>query len=65
MKDSGSPHLVPLIDCTKVDKDSYFDIIKNKSRRREAKEQTHLRDDKDAKTDNKEVSLPRELPDVD
>ena len=58
MKDSGSPHLVPLIYCTKVDEDSYFDIIKNKARRREAKEQTQLRDDKDAKTDDKEVSLP-------
>ena len=40
MKDSGSLHLVPLIDCTKVDGDSDFDIIKNKARRREAKEQT-------------------------
>ena len=30
MKDSGSPHLLPLIDCTKVDEDSYFDIIKIK-----------------------------------
>ena len=49
MKDSGSSHLVPLIDCTKVDKDSDFDIIKNKARRREAKEQTQLRDDKNAK----------------
>ena len=41
MKCSGSPHLVTLIDCTKVDEDSYFDIYK-KTRRREAKEQTHL-----------------------
>ena len=49
MKDSGSPHLVPLIDFTKVDEDSYFDIIKNKAKRRESKEQTQLRDDKDAK----------------
>ena len=40
MKDSGSLHLVPLIDCAKVDGDSDFDIMKNKSRRREAKEQT-------------------------
>ena len=40
MKDRGSLHLVPLIDCTNVDGDSYFDIIKNKSRKREAKEQT-------------------------
>ena len=40
MKDSGSSHLVPLICCTKVDGDSYFDIIVNKSKRREAKEQT-------------------------
>ena len=30
MKDSGSSHLVPLIDCTKVDGDSDFDIIKKK-----------------------------------
>ena len=29
MKDSGSLHLVPLIDCTKVDEDSDFDTIKN------------------------------------
>ena len=28
MKDSGSLHLVHLIDCSKVDEDSYFDIIK-------------------------------------
>ena len=40
MKYSGSSHLLPLIDCTKVDRDSDFDIIKNKARRREAKEQT-------------------------
>ena len=40
MKDSGYLHLVPLIDCTKVDGDSDFDIIKNKSGKREAKEQT-------------------------
>ena len=39
MKDSGSLHLVPLIYCTKVDGDSDFDIIKNKLRRRGAKEQ--------------------------
>ena len=58
MKYSGSLHLVPLIDCTKVDEDSYFDIINNKARRREAKEQTQLRDDKDYKTDDEEVSLP-------
>ena len=32
---------MPLIDCTKVDVDSDFDIIKDKARRREAKEQTH------------------------
>ena len=38
MKDSGYLHLVPLIDCTKVDGDSDFDIIKNKSGKREAKE---------------------------
>ena len=50
MKDSLSSHLVPLIYCTKVDGDSDFDIINNKARRREAKEQTQLRDDKDAKT---------------
>ena len=43
MKDS------PLIDCTEVDGDSDFDIINNKARRREAKEQTQLRDDKDTK----------------
>ena len=42
MKDSESSHLVLLIDCTKVDGDSYFDTIKNKARRREAKEQTDL-----------------------
>ena len=58
MKDSVSTHLVPLIDFTKVDEDSYFDIIKNKARKREAKEQTQLRDDKDTKTDDEEVSLP-------
>ena len=58
MKDSGSPHPVPLIDCTKVDEDSYFDIIKNKARRRESKEHTQLRDDKDTKTDKEEVYLP-------
>ena len=40
MKDSGSLHLVTLIDCTKVYIDSDFDIIKNKARRREAKEHT-------------------------
>ena len=40
MKYSGSSHLVPLIDCTKVDIDSYFDITKNKARRREANKQT-------------------------
>ena len=34
MKDSVSLHLVPLIDCTKLDRDSNFDLIKNKSRRR-------------------------------
>ena len=28
MKDSAFSHLVPLIDCTKVDGDSDFDIIK-------------------------------------
>ena len=28
MKDSGSSHLVPLIDCTKVDGDSDFEIKK-------------------------------------
>ena len=37
IKDSGSLHLVPLIYCTKVDKDSDFDIIKNKAKMREAK----------------------------
>ena len=50
MKDSGYLHLVPLIDCTKVDRDSDFDIIKNKSRRREAKEQT-----------DPTITLPKEL----
>ena len=40
IKYSESSHIVPLVDCTKVDRDSDFDIIKNKSRRREAKEQT-------------------------
>ena len=39
MKDSGYLHIVPLIYCTKVDADSDFDIINNKTRRREAKEQ--------------------------
>ena len=58
MKDSGSLHLVPLIDCKKVEKDSYFDIITNKARRREAKYQTQRRDDKDSRTDDEEVSLP-------
>ena len=45
-----------LIDFTKLE-DSYFDIIIIKARRREAKEQTQLRYDKDSKTDNEEVSL--------
>ena len=49
MKDSGYLHLVPLIDCKRVDVDSDFDIIKNKASRREVKEQTQLWDDKDAK----------------
>ena len=40
MKDSGYSHLVPLIYCTKVERDSDFDIMKNKARRTEAKEQT-------------------------
>ena len=40
MKDGGSSHLVPLIDCTKVDGDSDFYIIKNKESRREANKQT-------------------------
>ena len=40
MKDNGYLHLMPLIDCTKVDEESDFDIMKNKARRREAKEQT-------------------------
>ena len=44
-----------LIYCTKIDGDSDFDIIKNKARMIEAKEQTQLRDDKDAKTYNNEV----------
>ena len=39
MKDGGSSHIVPLIDGTNVDGDSDFDIIKNKARRREEKEQ--------------------------
>ena len=65
MKDSGSSHLVVLIDCTKVDENSGFDIIKNKARRREAKEHTQLRDYKDAKTDDEKVSIPLELPEVD
>ena len=47
MKDSLSSHLVPLIDCTKVDGDSDFYIIKNKARRIEDKEQTQLRDGKE------------------
>ena len=55
MKQSGSSYLAPLIDCTKVDGDSDFDIINNKTRRKEAKEQTELRDDHDAKTDDDEV----------
>ena len=58
MKDGESLHLLPLIDCTKVDEDSDFDHIKNKSRRRDVKELTKLRDDKDAKTKNKDFSLP-------
>ena len=57
MKYSGSSHLVSLIDCIKVDEGSDFDIIKNKTRRREAKEKTQLRDDKYAKADDEEVSL--------
>ena len=40
MKDSGSLHLVPIIYCTKVNRDSDFDIIRNKARRRESNEQT-------------------------
>ena len=50
MKDSGSLYLVHSIDCTKIDRDSYFDIIKNKARRREAKEQT-----------NQTITLPKGL----
>ena len=57
-KKRGSLHLVPLIYCTKVDENSDFDIIKNKARRIEAKDQTQLRDGKDAITDNEEFSLP-------
>ena len=56
-RDSGSSHLVTIIYCTKVDEDSYLDIINNKSRRREAKEQTQLRDNKNATADDEEVSL--------
>ena len=41
MKDSLSSHMVPLIDCTKVEEDSDFDMKKNKARRREAKEQKY------------------------
>ena len=52
MKYSGSSNLVPLIDCTKLDEESDFYIIKNK-----AKDQTQLRDDKDAKTGDEEVFL--------
>ena len=37
MKYSGSLHLVPLIYCTKLEVESYFDIINIKTRRREAK----------------------------
>ena len=40
VKYSGSSHIVDLIDFTKVDRDSDFDIIKNIARMREAKEQT-------------------------
>ena len=40
MKDSGSSHIVRLINCTKVNGDSDFDIIKNKARRRQAEEYT-------------------------
>ena len=58
MKDSGSPHLLPIMGCTKVDEDSYFDIIKYKARRGESKEQTQLRDDENAKMDDEDVSLP-------
>ena len=49
MRDIGYPHLLPLIDCKRIDEDSYFYIIKNKARRREAKEYTQLRDNKDTK----------------
>ena len=58
MKNSGSLHLVPLIDCTKLDEDSDFDIIKNKSRRKEEKEQTQLRDDRTPKRKMRKFSLP-------
>ena len=58
MKDTGSSHLASLLYHTKVGEDSDFDVIKNKSRRREVKEQIQLRDDKDAKTDEEEFSLP-------
>ena len=40
IKYSGSSHLVPIIDFTKLDGDSVFDIIENKARKREVKEQT-------------------------
>ena len=61
MKDSGSSHIVPLLDCTKVDRHSGFDIINNKTGRREAKEQTQLRDDKDAKTEDEEICIIKEI----
>ena len=57
MKDNGSLHLVPLIYCKRVDEDSDFDIIIKKGSRIEAKEQTQLRDDKEAKMDNEEFCL--------
>ena len=61
MRDSGSSHLMPLMDCTKVYGNSDFDIIKNKTRRRYAKEQTQLREDKDAITDDEDVCLIKKM----
>ena len=61
MKYSGSSHLMTLIDSTKVYGDSDFDKIKNKARRREAKEQTQLRDDKDTKKYYEELFLIKKM----
>ena len=58
IKDSGSPHLVPLIDWKKVHENSYFDIIKIKQGRERRKNRPILGMISTPKTDEEEVYLP-------